>query len=109
MKLYYLYNKNRKKARSLKELIDEPDGVVELTNNFIEGDGVALNRACGTRWIAKKSKNKGRNQQMARLLKPSWDGILFAPADAIKRTLVGLAEIADRKGNKRSCYVEKNL
>ena len=27
---------------------------------------------------------------MARLLTPTWDGILFAPVDAVERTFVGL-------------------
>ena len=49
---------NPKKPRSLKELINEPDGVAQLTDNFIEDSGVAPITACGTRWIAKKAKIK---------------------------------------------------
>ena len=41
MNLYYLYNKTTKKLRSLKKLIDEFDGLVDLTVSFIEDDGVA--------------------------------------------------------------------
>ena len=38
------------KLRSLKELIDELDDLVDLTD-FIEDDHVAPIRICGTRWI----------------------------------------------------------
>ena len=51
MKLYYLYNKSTKKLSSLKQLIDELDDLVDLTENFIEDDGAAPMKACGTRWI----------------------------------------------------------
>ena len=51
MKLYYLYNKSTKKLRSLKELIDELDYLVDLTGNFIKDDGVASIKAFGTRWV----------------------------------------------------------
>ena len=47
MKLYYLYNKSTKKLRSLKELIDELDSLVDLTGNFIEDNGMAPIIACG--------------------------------------------------------------
>ena len=50
MKSYYLYNKSTK-LRSLKELVDELDDLVVLTDNIIENDSAALIRACGTRWI----------------------------------------------------------
>ena len=56
MKLYYLYNKNIKKLRSLKELIDELDSLVDLTDNFIEDDGMPPIRACGANdWAPRKS------------------------------------------------------
>ena len=50
MKLYYLLNKRKEKLRSLKELIDEFDSLVDLTD-FTEDDGVASIRACESRWI----------------------------------------------------------
>ena len=46
MKLYYLYNKSTKKLRSLKELVDELDGLVNLTDKLIEDNNVAPIRAC---------------------------------------------------------------
>ena len=49
MKLYYLSNKNTKKLRSLKELIDELDSLVDLTDNFVQDDVVTSIRNCGTR------------------------------------------------------------
>ena len=57
LKLYCLYNKSAKKLRSLKELIDEIDGLVDLTDNFVEDDGVAPIQACGTRWIGHLKKH----------------------------------------------------
>ena len=51
LKLYYLYNKSTKKLRSLKELISELDGLLDLNDNPIGDDGVAPIKACGTRWI----------------------------------------------------------
>ena len=36
MKSFYLYNKNTKKLRSLKELTDQLDYLVDVTDNFIE-------------------------------------------------------------------------
>ena len=52
MKLYYLYIKSTKKLRSLKEPIDELDGLVDLTDN----NGVASIRSCGTRYNRHLSK-----------------------------------------------------
>ena len=55
---------------------------------------------------------------MAKLLIPTWDGILFAHVDAVEGTFVRLAEEdtyscflrkETRKGTKRSCYGESNL
>lgn len=40
-KLNYLRNKSTKTLLSLTELIDELDSLVELTDNFIEDEGVA--------------------------------------------------------------------
>ena len=51
LKLYYLYNKSTKKLQSLKELISELDGLLDLNDNPIGDDGVAPIKACGTRWI----------------------------------------------------------
>ena len=51
MKLCCLYNKIAKKVKSLKELIDVLDGLVNLTDYFIEGNGVTPIRTCGTKWI----------------------------------------------------------
>ena len=51
MKLHFLYNKSTKKLRSLKELMDELNGLVDLTDNFTEDNGVAPIRPCGTKWI----------------------------------------------------------
>ena len=51
MKLYYLYNKSPKKLRSLKQLVEDLDGLVDLVNNATEDDGVVPIKACGTRWI----------------------------------------------------------
>ena len=123
MKSCYLYNKNTKKLRSLKQLIDQLDDLVDVTDNFIEMVVWHLPEHVGQNWlgifvkslqrainkfgvyltdlkivgkIEIKSKNKGRNfwlcQQMVRLLIPTWDGILFAPIDAVERNFVGLAE-----------------
>ena len=50
MKLCYLYNKSSKKLGSLKELIDELNNFVDLTDNFIEVDREAPIKACGIRW-----------------------------------------------------------
>lgn len=51
MKLHFLYNKSTKKLRSLKELMDELNGLVDLTDNFTEDNGVAPIKASGTKWI----------------------------------------------------------
>ena len=40
-KLNYLRNKSTKTLLSLRELIDELDSLVDLTDNFIEDEGVA--------------------------------------------------------------------
>lgn len=40
-KLNYLRNKSTKTLLSLTELIDELDSLVDLTDNFIEDEGVA--------------------------------------------------------------------
>lgn len=40
-KLNYLRNKSTKMLLSLTELIDELDSLVDLTDNFIEDEGVA--------------------------------------------------------------------
>ena len=40
-KLNYLRNKSKKTLLSLTELIDELDSLVDLTDNFIEDEGVA--------------------------------------------------------------------
>ena len=37
--------------QSLKELISELDGLLDLNDNHIGDDGVAPIKACGTRWI----------------------------------------------------------
>ena len=49
--LNYLNNKSTKKLRSSKKLIGELDRFVDLTDNFIEDDGVAPIVTHGTRWI----------------------------------------------------------
>ena len=40
-KLNYLRNKSTKTLLSLTELLDELDSLVDLTDNFIEDEGVA--------------------------------------------------------------------
>ena len=110
MKLYYLCNKITKKFRSLQELTDELDGLMDLTDNIFENSSVTLIRTCGTRWIGhlvkelqravnifevyyaktsvkrEKSENKDKMfwqcQQMATISIPTWDGVLFAPVNA---------------------------
>ena len=51
LKLYYLYNKSLKKLRSLKELISELEGLIDLNDNFIDDGGIAPHKSCGTRRI----------------------------------------------------------
>ena len=51
MKLYCLCNKITKKFRSLQELADELDGLMDLTDNIFENSSVTLIRTCGARWI----------------------------------------------------------
>ena len=46
-----LINKSTKKLISLEELTDELNSLEDLTDNYIEDDGVAPSRACGTMWI----------------------------------------------------------
>lgn len=41
LKLYYLYNKSTKKLRSLKEIISDLDGLLDLSDSPIEDDGAA--------------------------------------------------------------------
>ena len=63
MKLYQLYKKSTKKLRSLKDFIDELAGLLDLTDNFIGRNGLALIRASG----ARKSESKSApmcNQQI---------------------------------------------
>lgn len=65
IKLYYLHNKITKKLGSLKEITDELDGLVNLTNSIIMDDCVTPIRACGTRWIGYLVKASQRaNQQI---------------------------------------------
>ena len=49
--LYYLSNKSTKKLRSLKKLINVLDGLVDLTDNCVEDNGVAPITAYGIRSI----------------------------------------------------------
>ena len=121
MKLFYLYNKSTKKVRSLKELIDEFDGLMDLTDNFIEYDCVAPIRVYRTRLTeyfvkalqlviskfeiyltyienfgkkGKKAETKSEVfgcQQIVKLSIHTRDGILFRPADVTERTFVELA------------------
>ena len=51
LNLYYLYRKSKTELRALENIVDELDGLVDLADNFINDDGVATIRACGTRWI----------------------------------------------------------
>ena len=66
--LYYLSNKSTKKLRSLKKLINVLDGLVDLTDNCIEDNGVAPITAYGTRsdWASRKS-TRTYNKQICNL------------------------------------------
>ena len=46
-----LIQEKYKEAKILKELIDELDSLIDLTDNFIDDDDVAPIRVCGIRWI----------------------------------------------------------
>ena len=47
MKSYYFYNESEKKPRPLKELMNELDGLVYLTDDFIEDNYAAPIKSCG--------------------------------------------------------------
>ena len=117
IKLFYLYNKSTKKVRSLKELIDEFDGLMDLTDNFIAYDCVAPIRVYRTRWtelfvkalqlviskfeiyltcienFVKKGKKAETKSEVfgCQLSIHTRDGIVFGPVDVTERTFVELA------------------
>ena len=47
VKSYYFYNESEKKPRPLKELMNELDGLVYLTDDFIEDNYAAPIKSCG--------------------------------------------------------------